>query len=95
MVRKLAQKSKEMHSIYVTKEPNIEDFCYQGQIATIDAQAQRAFDKSITALKIAINRIASVIEGVEDNWIIYEMLMQHKNMLNAQIDILLKQKKRL
>lgn len=95
MVRKLAQKSKEMHSICVTKEPNIEDFCYQDQIVTIDAQAQRAFDKSITALKIAINRIASVIEGVEDNWIIYEMLMQHKNMLNAQIDILLKQKKRL
>ena len=93
MVRKLAQNTKD--PLYDTKEHGIQDFYYPDNLATIDAQAQRAFDKSITALKIAINRIASVIEGVEDNWIIYEILMQHKNMLNAQIDILLKQKKRL
>lgn len=95
MVRRLAQKLKEMHPIYDTKELSVQDSYCQDKVAIIDSQAQRAFDKSITALKIAINRIASVIEGVEDNWIIYEILMQHKNMLNAQIDILLKQKRRI
>jgi ParB family transcriptional regulator, chromosome partitioning protein len=95
MVRKLVQESKEIHPLFETKEPDIQGLYYEDKISTIDAQAQRAFDKSITALKIAINRIVSVIEGVEDNWIIYETLMQHKNMLNAQIDILLKQKKKL
>jgi ParB family chromosome partitioning protein len=42
-----------------------------------------------------MSKIASVIENVEDNWIVYEILMQHKNMLNSQIDLLIKEKNKL
>ncbi len=68
---------------------------YKDKIKDIDLKTHRSFDKSITALKIAMNKIANIIEGVEDNWIVYEMLIQHKNMLNNQIDVLVKEKKKL
>lgn len=70
-------------------------FYHKDSIYEIDTRAQRSFDKSITALKVAMSKIASVIENVEDNWIVYEILMQHKNMLNSQIDLLIKEKKKL
>ena len=77
-------------------ERDIEEYpSYQDKIYEIDVRAQRSFDKSITALKVALSKIASVIENVEDNWIVYEILMQHKNMLNSQIDLLIKEKKKL
>jgi ParB family transcriptional regulator, chromosome partitioning protein len=68
---------------------------YQDTILGIESKAQRSFDKSVTALKIAMNKIATILEGVEENWIVYEILMQHKNMLNAQIDLLIREKKKL
>ena len=77
-------------------ESNPHDFLrFQDNLADIELNAQRSFDKSITALKIAMNKISGIVEGVEDNWIIYEILMQHKNMLNAQIDVLIREKKKL
>jgi ParB family transcriptional regulator, chromosome partitioning protein len=54
----------------------------------------RSFERTIISLKIAMNRIASIIDDVEDDWILYEMLMQHKRRLHEQIDILIKQKKK-
>jgi len=64
-------------------------------IADIYGRAQRSFDKSITALKIAMNKLATIIEQTEDDWIVYETLMQHKAMLSAQIDLLIREKKKL
>lgn len=58
-------------------------------------RTERAFDKTILALKVALSKMGSVIETVEDNWVAYELLLQHKNSLHSQIDILLKQKKAL
>lgn len=57
--------------------------------------ADKSFDKTITALRIAMNSLADIINNVEHDWILHEVLMQHKTMLNAQIDILIKQKKKL
>jgi|RhiMethySRZTD1v2_1073278.scaffolds.fasta_scaffold143521_2 ParB family transcriptional regulator, chromosome partitioning protein len=54
----------------------------------------RSFERTIVSLKIAMNRIASIIDDVEDDWILYEMLMQHKRRLHEQIDILIKQRKK-
>ena len=54
----------------------------------------RSFDRTIISLRIAMNRIASIIDDVEDDWILYEMLMQHKRRLHEQIDILIKQRKK-
>jgi ParB family chromosome partitioning protein len=67
----------------------------KNSIIDMDIRTQRSFDKTITTLKIALNKVGAIIEDVEDNWRAYEMLMQHKNMLNKQIDILIKEKKKL
>jgi ParB family transcriptional regulator, chromosome partitioning protein len=56
---------------------------------------ERSFDKSIAAIRIAMNSLIEVINYIEDDWIVYEILMQHKNMLHAQVDILLKEKRKL
>jgi ParB family transcriptional regulator, chromosome partitioning protein len=64
-------------------------------MADMYEKTQRSFDKSITALKIAMNKLAAIIEQTEDDWIVYEILMQHKAMLSAQIDLLIKEKKKL
>jgi ParB family transcriptional regulator, chromosome partitioning protein len=55
-------------------------------------RAQSSFDKSIIALRIALNKLGSIIQEYDDNWLVYEVLMQHKNMLHAQIDLLIKHK---
>lgn len=65
------------------------------RIDQIDRQTMRSFDKSIIALRIAMNTLGGVIGEVQDNWIIYEILMQHKNMLHSQIDLLIKQKRKI
>lgn len=57
--------------------------------------SQHSFDKSIAALRIAMKSLAEVINSIEYDWIVYELLMQHKNMLHTQIDILLKEKAKL
>jgi ParB family transcriptional regulator, chromosome partitioning protein len=56
---------------------------------------ERSFDKVISALRIAMNRISEIINDLEEDWILHEILMQHKNMLHTQIDILLKEKRKL
>ena len=53
----------------------------------------RSFDKCIIGLKLAMHKIGTVIEDNED-WIMYEILMQHNAMIHTQIDLLLKQKQR-
>jgi ParB family chromosome partitioning protein len=58
---------------------------------------ERTFDKSITALKIALNRISMVIDDMEehnDSWAIYQTLLHHKNVINNEINILLKEKRK-
>jgi len=65
-------------------------------IKRVDNIRTRSYERSIISLRIAMNRIASIINDVEDedDWVLYEMLMQHKRRLNEQIDILIKQKKK-
>jgi ParB family transcriptional regulator, chromosome partitioning protein len=78
-------------------EPADMDFASSFKNGYIDhiKTAERSFDKTITALRIAMNSLREVINSIEDDWILYEILMQHKNMLHAQIDILLKEKRKL
>ena len=38
---------------------------------------QRAFDKSISVLKIAMQKLTLIIQNVEENWIIYKTLKHH------------------
>lgn len=60
----------------------------------LDMTTMRVFDKSIITLKLALDKIGLVISQIENNWITYEILMQHKNMLHAQIDLLIKEKRK-
>ena len=66
-----------------------------GGIYEIDQRTQRTFDKAIVTLRTAMNKIIDLTESVEDNWILYEILMQHKNVLHQQIDLLLKEKRKI
>lgn len=93
--RKLVESSQNL-STRMDQIPDLDDTLYpQSDILDIEFNVQRSFDKSITAIKIAMSKIASILESVEENWIVYEILMQHKNMLNAQIDLLIREKKKL
>jgi len=54
----------------------------------------RIFDKVIISIRILIKKLATIIENVEDKWIFYDILMQHKHMLDQQIDLLIKEKRK-
>ena len=64
-------------------------------IEEIDKMTKRIFDKSLLVLKIASNKLGVLVPSIEDNWIIYELLMQNKQIIDNQINILIKEKKKL
>lgn len=72
-----------------------EKWTFQKKLVDIDRKTQKSFDKSIVALRVAMNTLSTIMEYIEDNWIVYETLMQHKNMLHTQIDLLIKEKRKL
>jgi ParB family transcriptional regulator, chromosome partitioning protein len=54
----------------------------------------KSFDKAIIALRISVKELTSIIENIEDKWILYDIMMQHKYVLNHQIDLLIKEKRK-
>jgi ParB family chromosome partitioning protein len=85
-------------SAYDSKiKQNMESEEYFESFSTIEQQHDmyKCIDKAIITLKIAVRQLISIIENTEDSWIIYEILMQHKNMLVTQIDILIKERKKV
>ena len=81
------------------KDGSIYDFdekwTFREKFVDIDRNTQKSFNKSILAIRYAMNTLSTIIEYIEDNWIVYETLMQHKNMLHTQIDLLIKEKRKL
>ncbi|HEX2408738.1 MAG TPA: ParB/RepB/Spo0J family partition protein [Nitrososphaeraceae archaeon] len=67
---------------------------YDDHYNCAQARLSKSFDKSIIALRIAIKKLGSIVETVEDDWIFYDILLHHKNMLNSQIDLLIKEKRK-
>jgi ParB family transcriptional regulator, chromosome partitioning protein len=93
--RKLSSRQvRELKTEMKNSENPYEILDFQTKIIDIDTKTQKAFDKAIIAIRVAMNKLASVIDDV-DNWTVYEMLLQHKNMLHNQIDILFKEKKKI
>jgi ParB family chromosome partitioning protein len=90
-VRELIRSDEESVYDFEDKTSNM----YTEDISDIDRITQRSFDKSIIAIRMAMNKLSSIIEHVEDNWIIYEILMHHRNILHNQIDTLIKEKKKV
>jgi ParB family chromosome partitioning protein len=54
-----------------------------------------ALNKSIIILRIAADRLVTIIEDIEKDWFLKEILMHHKNAINQQIDILIREKRKL
>lgn len=54
----------------------------------------KSIDKSIITFRIAVKKIGSIMEGVEDDWILYGILLYQRNVLISQIDQLIKQKRK-
>ena len=84
-------KDHEEGSVYNFNEKGT----FQKKFVDVDRMTQKSFDKSILAIRYAMNTLSTIMEYIEDNWIVYETLMQHKNMLHTQIDLLIKEKRKL
>jgi ParB family chromosome partitioning protein len=54
-----------------------------------------ALNKSIIILRIATDRLVTIIEDIEKDWLFKEILMHHKNAITQQIDILIREKRKL
>lgn len=65
------------------------------QLGQVDEVTQRTFDKSINIMRNALRQFDEVISAAEDNWIVYELLMEHRRTLHNQIDILIKEKRKV
>ncbi|AIC16444.1 ParB/RepB/Spo0J family partition protein [Nitrososphaera viennensis] len=55
----------------------------------------KAFDRAIVATKICMNNMDDVLKDAEENWLVYELLLQQRTTLHAMIDILLKERRNL
>ena len=75
-----------------TKDMNMDTIYDQFNSTNEYTRLWKSFDKAIIALKIAIKKLATIIEKIEDNWLFYDMMMQHKHLLHNQVDMLIKQK---
>jgi ParB family transcriptional regulator, chromosome partitioning protein len=51
--------------------------------------------RCIIELKIALRKLSAILIHTEGNWIVYEILLQHRSLLNEQIDIMIKETKKL
>ncbi len=91
-VRRLIRAHED--SLYINNS-NDELMKVQEDLSELDKKVQRSLDKSMIVFKLAMHKMTDIMHGVEDNWIIYEVLLQHRNVLNTQIDLLIKQKKKL
>jgi ParB family chromosome partitioning protein len=62
----------------------------------IDKKAlQRLFNKMIILLKNSSRNMMPIIEDSEENWIVYTTFIQHKKIIDSQIDVLIKEKKKI
>jgi ParB family chromosome partitioning protein len=61
----------------------------------LDERNQKLFNKMIILLKNTTRTMSPVIEDAEDDWILHNIFMQHKNMIDKQIDILIKEKRKM
>ena len=70
-------------------------YCENSEIIEVRSDLQ-SFNKSIVILRIAMNKLATIIEKEEENGnlLICELLMHQKKLLHDQIDIMMKSKKK-
>jgi ParB family chromosome partitioning protein len=74
---------------------NPDDFGSYQNLKELDERNQKLLNKMIIILKNTIRTMSPIIEDAEDDWIIHNILMQHKHMIDTQIDILIKERKKI
>jgi ParB family transcriptional regulator, chromosome partitioning protein len=95
LIRKRKISSKSVRTIIRNEQEELNPSeLSQNRTNTDQDTVLKAFDKSVISLKLAMFKLATVMESFRQNWIIYDILLQHKNMIHAQIDLLIRQKKR-
>ena len=85
------------------EDQKINDYVYEHEdkddctdLMKIDEKSQQIlFNKMIILLKNTSRNMMPIIEDSEENWIIYNIFMQHKKVIDSQIDILIKEKKKI
>ena len=65
------------------------------QLGQVDDITQMTFNKSIAIMRNALRQFDEVVSAAEENWIVYELLMEHRRVLHNQIDILIKEKRKV
>jgi ParB family chromosome partitioning protein len=91
--RKTRELVNEFQHNSIYDNVNVDSF--YAVISDLDTKTQRSFDKSITVIRLAMNKLTSIMEMMEDNWIVYETLMDHRKALHERIDLLIKQKRKI
>jgi ParB family chromosome partitioning protein len=88
--------SRNLRSLIKREKEVSHDFnsIHDSLIEERDERISKTFDKSIVVLKIAISKLATILSDVEDTWLIHDMLVHHKNEINSQIDMLIREKKK-
>jgi ParB family transcriptional regulator, chromosome partitioning protein len=77
-------------------ESNIDFLGVEGGVPSDEDELMaRNLSRCIVILKIALRKLSAIIEHTERDWIAYEILMQHKNLLNDQIDVMIKESKKV
>lgn len=96
LIRERSPSLREFRKLAKQKnKPIEEEFVTATRMIDIDEKTQRTFDQAIIAIRFSMNKLTSIINNNEENWIVYETLMQHKRVLHEQIDILYKEKRKL
>ena len=80
--------------LYMFKQDDVGIYNNQN-IRELDEINQKLFNKMIILLKNTLRNMSPIIEDSEDDWILHNTFMQHKNMIDKQIDILIKEKKKI
>ena len=96
LARDQSLSSRNLRSIIKREREGSYDFS-SVQHSLIEERNERiakTFDKLIVVLKISMNKVAMIVTDVEDNWLIHDILVQHKNAINSQIDLLIREKKK-
>jgi ParB family chromosome partitioning protein len=88
MVRKIV---KGVGTKNIDKDPFYQ---FGGRSRSDNEIIHRSFDKAIIILRISIKKLATIIENLDDKWMFYDILMQHKHMLDQQIDLLIREKRK-
>ena len=96
MVLNQSMSSKRLRKLITEEKCQLNDYSRDSYsyIVLEEENFFKSFDKSIIALRIAMNKLAMIIEKTEDNWILHEILMNHKNAIHLQIDLLIRERKK-